>query len=196
MNIISPKDYSSANIQQILDAADSDVVFLGDPRVNIEPGPRMFDRMAQVIGETGAGWVYADAAAHPHIDYQRGSIRDGFDFGPVVAVSVQAARQSKIESPWKGGGLYALRLRISEKHAVVRIPEPLYSASVVDQRPTGQKQFDYVDPRNRDFQIEMERIATAHLKRLGAFMPPQFGEVPVAEKFPVKASVVIPVRNR
>src|ERR1700723_1614248 len=196
MNIISPKDYSSANIQQILDAADSDVVFLGDPRVTIEPGPRMFDRMAQVIRETGAGWVYADAVAHPRIDYQRGSIRDGFDFGPVVGVSVEAARQSGIDSTWKWGALYDLRLRISEKHAIVRIPEPLYSASTVDARPTGQKQFDYVDPRNRDYQIEMERIATAHLKRIGAFMPPQFDEAPVAENFPVKASVVIPVRNR
>ncbi len=153
--------------------------------------------MAWVIRETGAGWVYADAAVHPHIDYQRGSIRDGFDFGPVVAVSVQAARQSKIESPWKWGGLYDLRLRISEKHAVVRIPEPLYSASIVDQRPTGQKQFDYVDPRNRDFQSEMEHIATEHLKRIGAWLQPDFEKVPAAaETFPVKASVVIPVRNR
>ena len=63
----------------------------------------MFDRMAQVIRETGAGWVYADAAGHPRIDYQRGSIRDGFDFGPVVGVSVQAARQSGIDSNWQVG---------------------------------------------------------------------------------------------
>jgi glycosyltransferase involved in cell wall biosynthesis len=92
--------------------------------------------------------------------------------------------------------LYDLRLRLSEKHAIVRIPEPLYSASMSDARPTGEKQFDYVDPRNRDYQIEMERIATAHLKRIGACLPPQFDEVPVDENFPVKASLVIPVRNR
>jgi len=199
LNIVYPNDYSSASIQHVLDAADSDVLFLGDPRVAIEPGPRMLERMAQVIRETGAGWVYADAVAHPRIDYQRGSIRDGFDFGPVVGVSVQAARQSGIDSAWKWGALYDLRLRISEKHAIARIPEPLYSASTVDARSTGQKQFDYVDPRNRDYQIEMERIATAHLKRIGAFMPPQFDEAPATEKtekFPVKASVVIPVRNR
>ncbi len=196
MNIVYPNDYSSASIQHVLDAADSDVLFLGDPRVNIEPGSRMFDRMAQVIRETGAGWVYADAVAHPRIDYQRGSIRDGFDFGPVVGMSVQAARQSGIDSTWKWGALYDLRLRISEKHAIARIPEPLYTASTVDARPTGQKQFDYVDPRNRDYQIEMEKIATAHLIRIGAFMPPQFDQAPVAENFPVKASVVIPVRNR
>ncbi len=197
MNIVYPNDYSSASIQRVLDAGDSDVLFLGDPRVNIEPGPRMFDRMAQVIRETGAGWVYADAVGHPRIDYQRGSIRDSFDFGPVVAVSVQAARQSGIDSTWKWGGLYDLRLRISEKHPIVRIPEPLYSASMIDARPMDQRQFDYVDPRNRDYQIEMERIATAHLKRIGAWLPPHFEKVPAAaETYPVKASVVMPVRNR
>ncbi|MGC2443241.1 glycosyltransferase, partial [Candidatus Binatus sp.] len=197
MNIVYPEDQSSATIQRLLDAADSDVLLLGDPRTNIDPGPRMFDRMADFIRETGAGWVYADAVGHPRIDYQRGSIRDGFDFGPVVAVSVQAARQSGIDSTWKLGALYDLRLRISEKHPIVRIPEPLYTASTLDARPTGQKQFDYVDPRNRDYQIEMERIATAHLKRIGASLRPPFKRVPpAAETFPVKASVVIPVRNR
>ncbi|MGA9723712.1 MAG: hypothetical protein WBQ86_14730, partial [Candidatus Binatus sp.] len=138
MNIIYPNDYSSASILLLLDAADSDVLFLGDPLVSIEPGPRTFDRMAQVVRETGAGWVYADAVGHPRIDYQRGSIRDGFDFGPVIGVSVPAARQSGIDSTCKWGGLYDLRLRISEKHAIVRIPEPLYSASITDARPTGQ----------------------------------------------------------
>ena len=111
MNFVYPKDYSSASIQRLLDAADSDVIFLGDPRVNIEPGPRMFDRMAHVIRDTGAGWVYADAVGHPRIDYQRGSIRDGFDFGPVVGVSVEAARQSEIDGTWKWGALYDLRLK-------------------------------------------------------------------------------------
>ena len=197
MNIVYPKDPSSASVQGLLDSADSEVLFLGDPRVNLEPGPRMFDRMEQVIRETGCGWVYADAVGHPRIDYQRGSIRDGFDFGGVVGVSVPAARQSGIDSAWKWGGLYDLRLRISEKHAIVRIPEPLYSASMIDARPTGQKQFEYVDPRNRDYQIEMELIATSHLKRIGAWLQPRFDRVPeAAEAFPVKASMVIPVRNR
>jgi Glycosyl transferase family 2 len=197
MNLVYPKDYSSASIQEFVAAADSEVLFLADPRVKIEPGPRMFDRMAQVMRDTGAGWVYADAVGHPRIDYQRGSIRDGFDFGPVVGVSVQAARQSGNDGDWKWGGLYDLRLRISEKHAVVRIPEPLYSASMIDARPTGRRQFDYVDPRNREYQIEMEQIATAHLKRIGAWLEPHFEAVPAAaETFPVRASVVIPVRNR
>jgi GT2 family glycosyltransferase len=197
VNIVYPKDYSSGTIQRLVAAADSDILYLGDPRVEIDPGTRMFDRMAQVMRETGGGWVYADAVGHPRIDYQSGSIRDGFDFGPVIGISVPAARQSGIDSAWKWGGLYDLRLRISETHAVVRIPEPLYGESMLDGRPTGEKHFDYVDPRNRDYQIEMERIATAHLKRTGAWLEPHFKKVATgAEKFPVKASVVIPVRNR
>jgi Glycosyl transferase family 2 len=197
VNIVYPKDYSSASIQTLLDQADSDVLFLGDPRVNIEPGPRMFDRMAQVLRESGIGWVYADSVDHPRIDYQRGSIRDAFDFGPMVGVSVRAGREFRIDDALKWGGLYDLRLRISEKYPVVRIPEPLYSASIVDARPTGQKQFDYVDPRNRDYQIEMERIATAHLKRIGAWLQSRFdGVSAAAETFPAKASVIIPVRDR
>jgi GT2 family glycosyltransferase len=197
VNIVYSNDYSSATILRLVAAADSDILFLGDPRAKIEPGPRMFDRMAQVMRETGGGWVYADAVGHPRIDYQVGSIRDGFDFGPVIAVSVPAARRAGIDGAWKWGGLYDLRLRISETHPVVRIPEPLYGASTVDARPSGEKQFDYVDSRNRDYQIEMERIATAHLKRIGAWLEPRFENVAAgAEKFPAKASVVIPVRNR
>jgi hypothetical protein len=197
VNIVYPKDYSSISIREVLDNADSDVLFVGDSRVEIEPGPRMFERMAQVLRDTGAGWVYADTAGRPHIDYQSGSIRDTFDFGPVVGISVKAAHQSGLGAACKWGGLYDLRLRISERHSIVRIPEPLYSASILDTRATGQKQFDYVDPRNREYQLEMERIATAHLKRIGAWLEPQFDNVPaVAETFPVTASVVIPVRNR
>src|SRR5229473_6038222 len=110
MSIVFPKDYSSASIQQLIDGADSDVLFIADPRVKIEPGPRMLDRMAQVVSETGAGWVYADAVGHPRIDYQRGSLRDAFDFGPIVGVSVEATRQSGIDGTWKWGALYDLRL--------------------------------------------------------------------------------------
>jgi hypothetical protein len=197
VNIVDPKDYSSASIQAILDAADSEVLFLGDPRVSVEPHPHMFERIKSVLRQTGAGWVYSDAVGHPRIDYQGGSIRDGFDCGPVVGISVQAAREAGIDAGWKWGALYDLRLRISEQRSMVRIPEPLYLATTIDARPTGQQQFDYVDPRNRDYQTEMEQVATAHLKRIGAWLPPSFEAVPAAsEAFPVKASVVIPVRNR
>jgi hypothetical protein len=175
-------------------ASTSDVIFIGDPRVNIHPGDRMFERMAQVIEDTGAGWVYSDSAGHPRIDYRNGSIRDNFDFGPVVAVRASAVRDL---ADYRWGGLYELRLRISEKYPVVHIPEPLYSASELDSRPSGQKQFDYVDPRNRDYQLEMEALATEHLKRTGAWLRPEFEPAPdPTETYAVHASVVIPVRNR
>lgn len=197
VNIVYPNDYSSASIKELLADAGSDVLFVGDPRVNIEPGPRMFDRMARVIRETGAGWVYSDAIDRACIDYQKGSIRDTFDFGAVVGISVQTARRAAASGDWKWGGMYDLRLGISEVSPIVRIPEPLYSAAITNARPTGQRQFDYVDRRNRDYQIEMERIATAHLKRIGAWLQPRFASVPLPhERFPVKASVIIPVRNR
>jgi GT2 family glycosyltransferase len=154
----------------------------------------MFERMIQVMRDTGAGWVYSDSNGQPRINYQPGSIRDNFDFGAVVAVRAEAFEKGA-EAHWSS--LYDLRLRISGKFPVVRIPEPLYFSSVADARPTGQKQFDYVDPRNRDYQIEMERIATAHLKRTGAYLEPRFEAVPQpSDSFAVRASVVIPVRNR
>jgi hypothetical protein len=197
VKIVYPKDYTSGAIQELLDTADSDVLFLGDPRVSIEPSPRMFDRMAQILRDGRAGWVYADAAGQPRIDYQIGSIRDNFDFGAVAGLSIAAARRAGVDPGWKWGGLYDLRLRISESYTIVRIPEPLYTASLADRRPTGEKQFDYVDPRNRDYQIEMERICAAHLKRIGAWLEPRFEKVPPpVETYPVKASVIIPVRNR
>src|SRR5215831_11818685 len=154
----------------------------------------MFSRMIQVMRDTGAGWVYSDSVGQPRIHYQPGSIRDNFNFGAVVAVRAGAFEKGA-ESGWSS--LYDLRLRISEKLPIVRIPEPLYSASIADTRSTGQKQFDYVDPRNRDYQVEMERVATAHLKRIGAYLEPRFERVPApVDSFPVRASVVIPVRNR
>jgi hypothetical protein len=189
--------HSSEAIRALVDAASGDILLLADPRVSVEPGARMFDRMRQVMGDAGAGIVYSDSVGHPRIDYQLGSIRDSFDFGPVVAFSVPAARAALVDGSWRWGGLYDLRLRISETHPIVRIPEPLYAASAGDARPTGEKQFDYVDPRNREYQVEMERIATGHLKRIGAFLEPEFAPVPAdAGSFPVEASVVIPVRNR
>jgi hypothetical protein len=197
VTLTCPRDFSSASITQILANASGDVLFIGDPRVRIDPAPRMFERLSRVLAESGAGLVYSDSVNHPRIDYQLGSIRDNFDFGPVVAVSVPAARQV-----WQGGdtrwaGLYDLRLRLSEKFPIVRVPEPLYDASVTDNRTTGERQFDYVDPRNRDYQIEMEHVATAHLRRIGAWLPPEFKPVPHSDDvFPVEASVIIPVRNR
>jgi len=194
MKLVYPRDGSSAALLELAGSCTDEVLFIGDPRVNIEPGSGMFERMIQVMRDTGAGWVYSDSIGHPRIDYQRGSIRDNFDFGAVIAVSAKSV-SNLTQCRW--GGLYDLRLRISEKRSIVRVPEPLYAASVSDTRTSGQKQFDYVDPKNRDYQIEMETIATEHLKRIGAWLEPRFQSVPAPdEKFLRRASVVIPVKNR
>ena len=142
------------------------------------------------------------ASDHPLIDYQLGSIRDNFDFGSVLLLSRPAAlatleKHGAILTNLQWGGLYDLRLKLSIDGELLRVPEPLYTRSVLDARASGEKIFDYVDPRNRDYQIEMEQIATAHLKRIGAYLEPDFAAVPATtETFPVHASVIIPVRNR
>lgn len=197
MSVLHPTPVSAAGLAALLASAESDVLFLADPRVTVTPGPRMFERMAQALRDTGAGWVYSDAVGHPRIDYRAGSLRDTFDFGPVVAISVPLAREAGFDANLRWGALYDLRLRLSERAGVVRVPEPLYASGPLETRPTGEAQFDYVDPRNRDVQVEMERVATEHLRRIGALLPPVFSPVPPCdEPFPVVASVVIPVRNR
>ena len=189
-------DFSSASISDVLQNATGEVVFLADPRVRIEARPVMFERLAQEV-KSGAGLAYSDSENHARIDYSIGSIRDNFDFGPVVAIGVSAARKV-----WEGGttqwaGLYDLRLRLSEKFPVQHVAQPLYASAVLDTRTSGERQFDYVDPRNRDYQIEMEQVATAHLRRIGAWLSPEFRAVPRSkDPFPVEASVIIPVRNR
>lgn len=190
--------------------ADADYVLLCLPGGEVDPGPRMLDRMLQVAQDTGAGIVYSDfreikedqATDHPLIDYQPGSIRDTFDFGSIVLVSRLAAlaateKHGHVPADLRWGGWYDLRLKISIDHDILRVPEPLYTRSIADPRATGERIFDYVDPSKRDFQIEMEEIATAHLRRVGAWLAPGFSKLPLSsESFPVTASIVIPVRNR
>ncbi len=197
MSVLFPMPASSERLAALLEAAEGDVLYLADPRVAVTPGPRMFERMAQAMHDAGAGWVYSDAFGHARIDYRAGSLRDTFDFGPVVAVSVPFARAAGVAPGLHWSALYDLRLRLSERAPVVRVPEPLYASGPLETRPSGEAQFDYVDPRNRDVQVEREKVATEHLARIGALLPPAFAPVPPCdEPFPVTATVVIPVRNR
>lgn len=197
MSVLFPMPASSERLAALLEAAEGDVLFLSDPRVAVTPGPRMYERMAQAMRDAGAGWVYSDAFGHARIDYRAGSLRDTFDFGAVVAVSVPLAREAGVAPGLRWSALYDLRLRLSERAPVVRVPEPLYAAGPLETRPSGEAQFDYVDPRNREVQVEREKVATEHLARIGALLPPAFAPVPPCdEPFPVTATVVIPVRNR
>ncbi|HKJ78629.1 MAG TPA: glycosyltransferase family A protein [Prolixibacteraceae bacterium] len=161
-------------------------------------------RMLQVIENTGATMVYADyyeitngqTTPHPVIDYQQGSLRDDFNFGPVQLFRSDVLK-SFDEEDLKQAGFYALRLHASRTGELLRIPEFLFTMEETDIRKSGEKQFDYVSGNARDKQIEMEKACSSHLKKIGAFLKPPFNEVDFSEReFPVESSVIIPVRNR
>lgn len=166
------------------------------------------ERMVRVAEDTGAGMIYTDhyqtsatgeRTEAPVIDYQQGSLRDDFDFGSVLIFRTSALREAaaRMTDDYKAAGLYDLRLKLSEHETFVHIPEYLYSEVELDNRKTGEKLFDYVDPRNRDAQIEMERACTAYLKDVGGYLKPVFRELSLHEPaFEVEASIMIPVRNR
>ena len=166
------------------------------------------ERFLGVAGQTGAGIVFSDyydmkegkRTPHPVIEYQFGSLRDDFNFGSLVLLDGQMVKKAlrnlgKQKSSF--AGWYALRLALSRLGPVVRVGEYLYSKVEGDVRKSGEKLFDYVDPKNRQVQVEMEQAATAHLKAIGAYLPPKFSKADhTAGSFPVEASVIIPVRNR
>lgn len=185
----------------------ADYILLVTKETKVKPGPFLVERLLEVAKSTGAGMVYSDymevkegkQSAHPLIDYQAGSLRDDFNFGPVVLYCAQAFREAVCEmtQQFAHAGFYYLRLKVSQNHDFVRIPEFLYTIDETDIRKSGQKIFDYVDPKNRQVQIEMEQAATEHLKNVGAWLKPEFSSIQFAETdFPVRASVIIPVRNR
>ena len=173
------------------------------------------ERMIQVLEMTGATMVYADHFAKigdtvtqaPVIDYQIGALRDDFDFGAVLLwdTAKLKALVAQMDTEYEFAGLYDLRLRgyglrVTGYGRVpyVHIPEYLYYEVETDTRKSGEKLFDYVDPRNRAVQIEMEACVTAHLKRIGAYLKPgDYKELPVTgHPYPVTASVIIPCKNR
>lgn len=171
----------------------------------LELGQFALERFVTVAEETSAGMVYSDyyeiknekREPHPTIEYQEGSLRDDFTFGYLFLFDAAALRTIKFDTMFSRAGLYDLRLKISQKHPIVRIGEYLYSSIETDERKSGEKIFDYVDPKNRSAQIEMEQACTNHLKEVGAYLKPEFGTIDFsAETFPVEASVIIPVKNR
>ncbi len=165
------------------------------------------ERMLSVAEASHCGLLYSDyyetvggvRRQYPVIDCQLGSVRDDFDFGPVLMFRADALRRAaeELHDEYRYAGLYALRLGVSRHSAVMRLNEYLYCVTEHDTRKSGEKQFDYVDPRNREVQIEMECVCTGHLKKIGAYLAPEFEEIDIEEgEFPCEASVIIPVRNR
>lgn len=174
--------------------------------------PRFVDsalgRMLQIADDTGAVMLYADhfkesegkMIAAPVIDCQVGSLRDDFNFGTVMLYRTSALKEAvdAMDQSYSFAALYDLRLRVSRMGELVHIKEFLYYDVETDSRASGIRQFDYVNPRNREVQIEMEEACTAHLKALGAWLPPVWKEIDFSEggDFEYDASVVIPCRNR
>lgn len=165
------------------------------------------ERMLQVADDTGADLVYADhfnvteagTVQAPVIDCQKGSLRDDFDFGSVLLFRSSAlkAAAGRMDVEYQWAGLYDLRLKVQAAGRLEHIDEYLYYEIETDLRKSGEKQFDYVNPRNRAVQVEMEQACTAHLKEIGGYLEPVFEEVDLSRgEFPVEASVVIPCRNR
>ena len=174
----------------------------------LEMGYKGLERMCNCFTAT-TGMVYADyyeskngeVLKHPVNDYQQGSVRDDFDFGSVLVFSTNyfktAVHQLKMQQPYQYAALYATRLNLASKAEITHIREFLYTEIEEDLRQSGEKQFDYVNPRNRDVQVEMEYAFTNHLKDIHAFLPPRARKVDFQKvPFEIEASVIIPVKNR
>lgn len=202
------RNMSTSTLKAIADTCTGSHVLLYTHAGGLKIGYRTLERMLRTATESNAGWVYShrhivkqgDTLAVPTNEYQEGSIRDDFDFGPLLLISTEAIRQFLATDPEEVhyGALYQLRLYISRTSRLVHINEYLYTEQELDVRTSGEKQFDYVDPRNRQIQIEMERICTTHLHAVGAFIDYRTLKTidTTAADFPYEATVIIPVRNR
>ncbi|GCB35540.1 glycosyl transferase [Bacteroides faecalis] len=206
--LISVNNFQSTQAMKAI-AAHSDVPYtlLYTKPTELKLGQFALERMVQVMEMTQAGMTYADhfqqidgtQKTAPVIDYQLGSLRDDFDFGSVLLfqsdVFKKAVKSSK--ENYQYAGLYDLRLKISQKNKLEHINEYLYTEIENDHRKSGEKQFDYVNPKNREVQIEMEKVCTNHLKAIGGYLAPDFQPINFSSStFDVEASVIIPVRNR
>ena len=176
---------------------------------HVRLGSRVLERMTDYLSVPSCGMVYADRyeetegelRPHPVIDYQAGSVRDDFDFGSLILYRTEALKQAvfeiSTESDYAYSASYAVRLALSRRYSLTHIREYLYTETETDTRRSGEKQFDYVDPRNRSVQIERETVFTRYLKKNGAYLPPVEHRIDLNEgDFPCEASVIIPVRNR
>ena len=200
---------SSNTVMSIAENTDADYLLLCTRMTSVRWGLYALERFLRTADDTGAVMVYSDHYAleegaltkHPAIDYQSGSLRDDFDFGSLWLIKSQAlldyvAQTDRVD--YQYAGLYDLRLYLSRKGEIFHLNEYLYTEAELDTRKSGEKQFDYVNPRNREVQIEMERACTAHLEKVGAIVDTNFYRQPDFDEqdFACEASVVIPVFNR
>jgi len=198
---------SSETIRKIAEKSDTNYSLIYTKDTALEPGQYAIERFFHIAESTKAGLVYSDyyqinkdtRTNSPLIDYQEGSLRDDFNFGSVLFYNSECLKKAVTETieNYKFAGLYNLRLKVSQHTDLIHINEYLYSEIENDTRKSGEKQFDYVDPKNRAVQIEMETACTEHLKKTGSYLEPIFKRIKFGESnFHVEASVIIPVKNR
>ncbi|EGK02162.1 glycosyltransferase family 2 protein [Dysgonomonas gadei] len=198
---------STATIKKIAAKADTDYTLIYTKSADLRLGMFALDRMLQIIKDSDAGFVYADhyqvigeeKKNNPLIAYQKGSLRDDFNFGSLILYKTSELKKAvdKMDKEYKFAGIYDLRLKVSQAANLVHINEYLYTEIENDTRKSGEKIFDYVDPKNREVQIEMEEACTDHLKKIGGYLAPKFRKVEFNKfDFEYEASVIIPVRNR
>lgn len=203
---------TTETLRSIAEAVSEKFILIYTKDLPLEMGLFALDRILAVAEDTGADMLYADhykmvtgadgttvRKKHPLIACQKGALRDDFDFGSVLVFRSSSFKRAvrAMDTDYEFGALYDLRLRMKN---IVHINECLYTEIETDSRKSGEKLFDYVDPKNRNVQIEMEKVCTAHLKRIGAWLEPKFREPDINDfpqaDFKMTASVVIPVFNR
>ena len=208
VNVVEGNIKASATLKDIANKATAPYTLLYLKSQFIKLGYLALDRMITLGDITEAGMIFADhynlaadgtRSDAPVIDYQMGSLRDDFNFGSVILFRTESlkAAANMMKADYQAAGFYDLRLKIAEKFRIEHINEYLYSEVELDTRKTGEKLFDYVDPKNRASQIEMEQAATEYLKEVGGYLKPGFKDIDITEgEFPVEMTVMIPVRNR
>lgn len=210
VTIVQPQSNvrSTVSLREIASGVKTKYTLLYQKAASCDMSADALARMKRVADDTGALMVYADhyvvkdgiREAHPLIDLQEGALRDDFDFGTVTLVRTDVLREftERQTREYEYAALYAFRLYMQRKGLIFHLNEYLYTSEMLDMRKSGEKQFDYVNPRNREVQIEMEQAVTEHLTIIGAlvdnkkYKEPQF----TLGDFPVEASVIIPVFNR
>jgi hypothetical protein len=200
--------WSSRQLREVARLSDTDYTLLCLTPEMPQWGLYGLNRILGVASDASAGITYADGyrleagrlIPHPLIDYRRGSLRDDFDFGALMLFHTPTLKAAveEMTADYRFAGLYDLRLGVSRRSSIVHVGEYLYTTCAAGKEsPQGGKQFEYVDPKNRDVQLEMEQACTHHLKQTGAYLPARTKTVDIdEEKFDAEASVIIPVRNR
>ena len=198
---------ASSTMKKIAEAATADYILLYTKYNKLVPGYFALERFARLAEDSQAGLLYSDSytvidgkkSNAPVIDYQFGALRDDFNFGSVLFFNTVAFKRAAagIDKSYKAAGLYDLRLRLSRIADIIHVNEYLYTDVTLDNRRSGEKIFDYVDPKNRGVQLEMEEACTAHLREIGGYLEPVFTAIDFNHgDFEYEASVIIPVRNR